>query len=205
MTADEFVGLVGESLWHITATENIAGIMAQGLMRPSTLLRLARGRDDLLVLRRDRVQLAVNGHTARLNNQEALRAGTKSFASFLDGHTMESWSRQLDDRIFFWSKAKGFAFEGSHGELQTTKMEMDARRFFDALAPHIDLAPINTGSAKRRPTRRGDWIYVSATKSVEDFRRNRICLGEGKAPDDVGEISVRADISPSVLLRILVQ
>jgi hypothetical protein len=205
MTDDEFVALVGSSIWHITATENLAGIMAHGLKRPSTLLREARGSEELLILRRDRVQFTVNGHTARLNNQEALRAGIKSAAKFLDGHTMESWSAQLDGRIFFWSKKKGLAFEGSHGDLQTTKLEIDARRFIRELAPHVDLAPINTGSAKRKPTRRGDWIYVPATKSVEEFRRNRIHMGQTKTPDDVGEISVRADIPAATLKGLLVQ
>jgi hypothetical protein len=205
MTDDEFVALVGGSIWHITATENLAGIMAHGLKRPSTLLREARGSEELLILRRDRVQFTVNGHTARLNNQEALRAGIKSAAKFLDGHTMETWSAQLDGRIFFWSKKKGLAFEGSHGALQTTKLEIDARRFIRELAPHVDLAPINTGSAKRKPTRRGDWIYVPATKPVEEFRRNRIHMGETKTPDDVGEISVRADIPAATLKGLLVQ
>jgi hypothetical protein len=205
MTDDEFVALVGGSIWHITATENLAGIMAHGLKRPSTLLREARGSEELLILRRDRVQFTVNGHTARLNNQEALRAGIKSAAKFLDGHTMESWSAQLDGRIFFWSKKKGLAFEGSHGDLQTTKLEIDAHRFIRELAPHVDLAPINTGSAKRKPTRRGDWIYVPATKSVEEFRRNRIHMGHTKTPDDVGEISVRAEIPAATLKGLLVQ
>jgi hypothetical protein len=205
MTDDEFVALVGGSIWHITATENLAGIMAHGLKRPSTLLREARGSEELLILRRDRVQFTVNGRTARLNNQEALRAGIKSAAKFLDGHTMETWSAQLDGRIFFWSKKKGLAFEGSHGDLPTTKLEIDARRFIRELAPHVDLAPINTGSAKRKPTRRGDWIYVPATKSVQEFRRNRIHMGETKTPDDVGEISVRADIPAATLKGLLVQ
>ncbi len=205
MTEDEFVALVGGSVWHITATENLAGIMAHGLKRPSTLLREARGNEELLILRRDRICLVVNGYTARLNNQEALRNGMKSAATFLDGHTMESWSAQLDGRIFFWSRKKGLAFEGSHGDLQTTKLELDARRFFRELGPHVDLAPINTGSAKRKATRRGDWIYVPATKTVEEFRHNRVRIGEAKSPDDVGEISVRTDIPSATLKRLLVQ
>ena len=90
---------------------------------------------------------------------------------------MESWSKQLDGRIFFWAKENGLTFEGSHGELSVTKLELDARRFFMELAPHIDLAPINTGSAKRKPARRFDWIYVPATKSADDFRRNRNAPG----------------------------
>ncbi len=205
MTADEFARLVGDHVWHITATENLPGIHAHGLLRPSSLSRMAGAPKEALILRRERLQLSFGASTARLNSQEALRSGIKSAAGFLDGHTMESWSEQLDGRVFFWSKQKGMSFESSHGELGVSKLTFDARGFFEQLAAHIDLAPINTGSAKRKPTRRGDWIYVSAMKSAEDFRCNRIRLGEAKTKDDVGEISVRRDIPAAMLARMLVE
>ncbi len=199
MTADEFVALVGDHISHTTLTENLPGISARGLLRPVSLAKLAKAPDGSLVLRKDRLQLKIGSNTARLNSQGALRFGIGSAASFLDGHTIESWSEQLDSRIFFWAGADGGAFEQSHEEHPVSKLVFDARKFFEKLAPHIDLAPINTGAARRKPARRGDWIYVAATDAADDFRLNRVRRGLKKSPDAVSEISVRADIAPEML------
>lgn len=199
MTADEFVALAGKHVVHVTLEENLPGIAAYGLLRPNTLAEKARAPSSALVLRDERLQLTVGNHTARLNSQGALRFGIKTAAAFLDGHTIESWSAQLDNRIFFWPEREGAAFEQSHDGHPTSKLRFDARRFFLALRPHIDLAPINTGAARRKPARRGDWIYVAAERPVDDFRLNRVKLGFKKTPDAIGEISVRADMAASLL------
>ena len=202
MTADEFVVLVGEQISHVTLKENLPGIGAHGLLRPNTLARMSKTPYSALVLREERKLLRLAGHTARLNNQMALRFGIKSAATFLDGHTMESWSGQLDNRIFFWAGRDGAAFEQSHDDHPTWKFTFDTRRFFEKLGPHIDLAPINTGAARRKPARRGDWIYVAATRPVEDFRLNRVRLGLTKSPDKVSEISVRTDVTRGLLKQL---
>ena len=202
MTEDEFVGLIGERLLHVTLTENLPGINAYGLLRPSSLVRMAGVEHGELTLREDRMQLKLDKHTARLNNQVALRMGSNSAAAFLDGHSMESWSTQLDARIFFWPEREGAAFAESHGDHPTSTVSIDARRFFQHLAAHADLAPINTGAARRKPARRGDWIYVPATASTEEFRMNRVRRGLKKTADTVSEVSVRADIPAKLLMAM---
>jgi hypothetical protein len=203
MTADEFAGLVGETLTHVTLAENMPGVRALGLMRPMMLARLAKRKPGDLLLRDERLQLDLGKHTARLNSQFALRFGIASAATFLDGHTIESWSEQLDGRIYFWPQAGGEAFGESHGEHRTSTLVLDSRRFFERLGPAIDLAPVNTGSARRKPARRGDWIYVPATRASEDFRLNRVRMGLKKTPDTVTEVSLRADIPPDILQAIM--
>jgi hypothetical protein len=200
MTEQDFISLVGPRVWHVTAAENLPGIDALGMLRPSTLAK--RARCGGLALREERLKLDLGAHTARLNNQMALRAGANSAAKFLDSHTMESWSAQLDSRIFLWPDGEGAAFDKSHGDIPVARFAIDSVKLFNLLPSSIDLAPINTGSAKRRPAPRGDWIYVAATKSSEDFRMNRVRRGLTKSPDAVKEISIRVDITPDLMRQL---
>jgi hypothetical protein len=204
VTEDEFVGLVGERLLHVTLSENLSSISAHGLLRPTSLARMAGLDASALVLREDRMRLDIGKNVARLNNQMALRVGVKSAAAFLDGHSMESWSEQLDGRIFFWTERGGAAFAASHGEYATAHLQIDARLMFRKFAAHIDLAPINTGAARRKPARRGDWIYAPATGSAEDFRMNRLRRGLKTTPDTASEVLLRADIPAKTLAAIRV-
>ena len=200
MTRDEFVRLVGGKLVHRTLEENIPGIEARGLMRPITLAALAGVDPKSLLLRDSDVVLRIGGRPAHLNHQKPLRAGHARAAEFLDGHTMESWSAQMNGRIFLWPKRKGIQFLQSLIDRgPPASLWLDAGRVFDRMAAHMDLAPINTGDATRRPVKRGDWIYVPATAEPEEFRMNRVRRGLAATPDAVQEISFRADVPPDLL------
>lgn len=201
MTAeDHFVRLVGERLVHVTLASNLPGIEANGLLRPETLARRTGVEPDSLALRRERAVLVAGGFTATLNHQLPLLAGRNT--DFLDWHTLLSWAKRLDRRVFLWPGHARTAFEGSLGA-DTAQIALDARAMFRAFGPLIDLAPINTGSATRRPARRGDWIYVPATEAAR-FPDNRRSLGHATANDTVAEVSLRADIPPEALTTMRV-
>ncbi|MEO0549359.1 MAG: hypothetical protein AAFZ91_05515 [Pseudomonadota bacterium] len=201
MDKAEFVKLVGAHVHHVTLGENLAGIRQVGLRRPYQLFETSKTRP--IGPRPDPILLTCGNHTARLNHQRPLIAGRRSASSFLDDYTLESWAEQLDRRIFFWpgrvrnSFAKSLTDRG-----QNTVISLSSSEFFDRFKHSIDLAPINTGSATRRPSPRGDWIYVAVTQSVEDFLTNRIKRGLAKTRDKVVEVSLRADVPSETLNRL---
>jgi hypothetical protein len=203
MTRDEFVRLVGGKLVHATLRDNLPGIEARGLLRPVTLAALAGVDPKSLVLREQDTVLDLGKHRAHLNHQKPLRAGRKHEGEFLDGHTLESWSEQMNRRIFLWPRRKGIDFLKSLFDRGAPmSLWLDAGRVFDRMAEHLDLAPISTGDATRRPAKRGDWIYVPVSLGVEDFRQNRVRRGLATTADTVQEVSIRADVPPELLAEM---
>lgn len=189
-TEEAFVKLVGDRLRHVTPASNLPSIVTNGLLRTVTMAARAGHAPHTLALRRDDTPIADGLFSATLNHQKPLIAGRS--ADFLDGYTLASWAKQLDQRLFFLPSHANNAFRNSF-TVETAEIELDARAMFRAFGPLIDLAPINTGSATRRPTRRGDWIYVPARLCTR-FADNRRALGHASRRDRVVEVSLRADI-----------
>lgn len=195
MNRDEFKTLVGDSVHHITLAQNIEGIEKVGLLRPSTVTQLCGIDTNTLKARREPIELQYGDLSVKLNHQKPLLAGRNHESEFLDGHNIDSWSRKLDDRLFFWpGKARTSFVESLNDRGPQAQLTADSGEFFDAFASCIDLSPINSGSAKRRPSKRGDWIYVPAKETVEAYRTNRINRGLVTSRDSVTEISLRKDI-----------
>jgi hypothetical protein len=202
MTADEFVSLVGLTVAHATYAENISSIRAGGLQPPVALVAAAGLDPAVLTLRRSPVRMQIGAHKLRLNDQRQLWKGRHQ--RFLEGHSLDSWSAQLDERIFFLphgDRALKTPFVASLGP-GAMVMQLDARRFFHAFAPHIWLSPINSGNADRRAVYRGDWIYVPVSAALTDFRLNRQRRGLRKGPDDVMEISIKRGIAADELAKL---
>lgn len=200
MNQKEFISLVGESLFHVTPASNWPNLMACGFLRPAKILE----RNGLQgSVRTHPLTIRTAKFNATLNHQRPLLEGRKHESKFLDKHTIESWAAQLDTRIFFWPGKSDEAFEKSLENCSEVRVvKFDAGKIFEEFRDFVDIAPINTGSARRQPVRRGDWIYVSARCSVVDFQHNRIRRKLVKYPDRVKEVSLRADI-PKDTLRLL--
>jgi len=199
VTRDEFSRLVGGTLIHMTLAKNAAGIAAHGL-KPAAQLALEAGVEpEKLVLRRDRTQFRHPQGNVTLNNQSVLNMGRAQ--AFLDGITLEDWSRQLDTRTFFWPASKGAAFNQSLPQ-DVIQYRFDAKRFFDRFAPDIYLSPINSGNAMRRPAWRGNWLYVPVHKSATDFTTNRQQRGLVRGRDSVVEVSIHTPIPAQTLITL---
>lgn len=200
MDREEFISLTGGILRHVTLRRNLPGIMQAGLLRPSTLASLAGRPVDDILLRPDELTLLIANKPATLNYQRPLLAGRKQSDAFLDRHTLHSWAAQLDRRVFFWPGKANVAFEESltdRGDVAV--LSFSSGLMFDLFKEAMELAPINTGSATRRASRRGDWIYVPVTDDFEAFRLNRVRRKMTNTPDTIREVSIRADIAPFIL------
>ncbi|MEM6941058.1 MAG: hypothetical protein AAF943_07095 [Pseudomonadota bacterium] len=200
MTPEAFSSLVGGALFHITATGNAEGIARHGLRPAAVSARAVGVNPAAIALRADRRVITGSSGQTVLNHQRPLRMGAR--AHFLDGHTLVSWARQLDERVFFWPAGRGKNFAASMPKDVVT-YRLDAGRFYAVLCDQIDLSPINSGNAARRPARRGDWLYVPARAGVEAFRENRRQRGLKKGRDAVAEVSVRAAIPAAQLEPLL--
>ncbi|NNE52092.1 MAG: hypothetical protein HKN30_06780 [Sulfitobacter sp.] len=199
MTREAFLSLTGPRLLHISAATNSECISARGL-KSAADLALAAGEDPArLALRNRRIQLRGRGIDARLNHQRPLLLGRRKASEFLEGHSLASWAAQLDSRIFFWPVRQDDAFHGSF-EIPTRIYRFDSGKLYDRLGPHLWLSPINSGSAARRPARRGDWLYVTAMADPKTFRENRRRRGLVKNPDRwAREVSCTAPLSPDLM------
>lgn len=203
MDREEFSNLVGGTLRHVTLKTNLPGIRQNGLLRASTLIEAAQEVSRPPCPRSEAYTFDFAGLSVTLNHQKPLLAGRKRVADFLDGHCLESWAIGLDHRLFFWPGGRGADFFSSLTDRGTViALECDATAFFDLYAALLDLAPINTGSAMRSTSKRGDWIYVPVTASIDEFRKNRRARGLVKGRDRVVEVSLRCDISPKNFHRL---
>ena len=203
MRRDEFVKMVGDQLIHVTLAGNLAGIRALGLLRPVTLAARGRIAPGALILRNEALTFEVEGHPVTLNHQKPLRAGRNH--DFIDGQRIADWSDQLDRRIFFWPGRRWSRdFARSLDDRGATQiLRLDAGGLFDRLGELIDLSPINSGNATRRPARRGDWLYVPATAPANALRDNRKRRGLTGSTDQLVEVSLRGDLEPDLLAALL--
>jgi hypothetical protein len=201
VTPDDFAGLVGDTIVHATYAVNLPSITTLGLMPPAMLAARAGVDTATLIRRTTPPRFVIDGRTVRLNDQRQLEKGRNQ--PFLDGHTLDSWSAQLDARVFFLPgrEADATPFVRSLGP-DAQLIRLDSRRFFAAFAPDLWLSPINSGNADRRAALRGDWIYVPVSASVVDFRRNRMRRGLKSTADSVAEISIRHPIPPDLLAQL---
>ena len=202
MTRDEFLKLTGDVVFHVTRVTNLPCIARRGLMRPAQVARGVGLNPADLALRADPETIVTEDGPVTLNHQRPLLAGQNH--DFLTGGTLRDWAMQLDERIFFWPRRMPQAFLDSLStQADIVLLRLDTGLLFDACRDDIDLCPINSGAALRRPATRGLWIYAPATGTVDRFRGNRIRRALRKTPDSVKEVSLRCDLPLETLNTLL--
>lgn len=205
MTRDEFIRLVGPSMFNVTLTSNLSGIDARDLLRPAEAARQAGFATADVALRETAETIMARHGPMTLSHEQPLLADASQAGDFLSSGSLHDWALQLEERVFFWSRQMRASYAKALGDMADLKvLALDAGALFDGYADHLDLAPINSGAALRRPARRGPWLYVPATDSVNRFRTNRVTRELVKTPDRVAEVSLRCDIPGAdlVVLRI---
>ena len=206
-TIEEAVAHLGPRLAHVTATENVARIRAEGLWPAAELARRAGVDPQSTLLRQDRVRVGA----ARLNHQRPFLAGLKAAQVRLTAHSPEAWAAQLDERIFFFPAARRGAFEDSF-EVGTTVLWLDTAALLRAAFDRVDLCALNSGSFRQIPaapeaTRydRDLSIYRPLAEGIAAFRAYRRDRGLKRGLDRVKEVSIRGGLDPETLGRLLLQ
>lgn len=198
--ADTLVSLAGPTLLHVTARGNAASIREHGLKPAAQLAREAGIDPGTILLRQERTRCGA----ALLNHQRPLRMGYNQAARALDGHGLESWAQQLDNRVFFWPAHQISAFHASiKRDVETEVLTLDTRAFARALSDRTFLSPINSGAFLRRAAHRGDWLYVPLDDGPVAFRENRRRRSLVRTPDTLREVSVTGAISATDLATLL--
>ncbi|MEM6579255.1 MAG: hypothetical protein AAF678_12250 [Pseudomonadota bacterium] len=197
--------LLGPRLAHVTAQSNVPSICATGLKCVADLARDAHLSADEFLLRTRRQMIG----PATLNHQRPLANYHATAARLLEDHTPKSWAAQLDRRVFFWTATEAAAFSASISrDLPIVTLWFDTRILIEALAPFIDICPLNSGSFRQggggKP--RGNWIYVPVTSGVEAYRRNRQRHTDLGNPDSkIREVSCRTALPAQLVRRALLQ
>ena len=200
MTPDELADRIPR-LYHITDGEAWPSIERHGLL--STHQIVDRFVDDpaLADQLRTRRRLApvtvADGPAGRVTLNDNLPLHFGRLADALDdGLTPERWLAMLNERVFFWptlERGASFLEAGRRGGRSKLLLAFDTRSLANAHAGRLDLAPINTGSAIRRPARRGFATFTPAsTIGWNEWRRLRGRL------DPVAEVSVRGGVSDAI-------
>jgi hypothetical protein len=202
MEVAAFAKAVGGKIAHVTASSNLESIHKSGLQSASSIARNSGKSPQDIVLRSTRTTIG----NATLNHQLTIVHGLVAAHKMLDDHTPETWAEQLDERVFFWPRAKGVTFSKSiQKDISVSTLWLDARRFAEVFWDQIDLSPINSGNFRQggANAERGDWLYCPLSAGLKSFRQNRRARKLIARNDGIEEISLRSSVSPDVLAQLL--
>ena len=205
MSPEEFARRIPR-LFHVTDREAWPLIERHGLLSADALIDrfTPKERRDALKGTRRAEPLLLHeaaGERAMLNDNKPLHFPLLAPA-LRDGLTPEAWLRLLNGRVFLWprlERGSGFLHAGRRGGREKLLLTFDALRFAETHYERIDIAPINTGSATRRPTPRGHAIFTPIAQTTwNEWRHLR--APEKRTPDTVAEVSVRGDVPDAMSL-----
>jgi hypothetical protein len=185
------------SLFHLAEEAGLSTIQRYGLLPSQDLVALFEVEDRvaqrLLAARRpERVELRHPVHgTAVLNDNRPI--SDKMLVNCLDDDLRPSdWMRMLNARVFFWptrNKLAGLANALLNQGRRKVVLEIDTLSLARAHADRIDLSPFNTGSATRKPARRGLSTYTPlGALGYADWQKKR------GGRDTIAEVTVRGPI-----------
>ena len=192
-------------LYHVTDRDAWPLIERHGLLTTDQLVDMFVANDAeakrLRTERRTAPVMIHDGPDGRVTINDNLPLHFGNLAPYLDdGLTPYQWLRLLNGRVFFWPRLErgaGFLRAGRRGGREKLLLTFDTEALATAHADRLDLAPINTGSAVRKPARRGHATFTPAIAvGWSEWRRLRGRL------DTVAEVSVRGGV-PDALDHLL--
>jgi hypothetical protein len=149
------------SIYHMAEAANWPAIKRDGLHCASTLLDLAG------IIGEDRERLEKHQrltHTKLLNGvqlRDQRPMPPVALATCLIGIVPSEWYALINARVFFWlDPARLNRQRAACNPRPQVVLTVDAGRLLAAYAERVALTPINTGNARRRPTRRGAATFV---------------------------------------------
>lgn len=188
MTADELAALHPE-LFHVTFAESWASIEVAGLLSPIELLRGLEpdsgDKNDFMSKRRPTSLAITHPEHGRVRLNDHAPLNLSSLAGRLDdGLTPTAWARLLNERVFFWvdeGQARKFAEAGVKRGYSRELLVFRTEGLVRANIERAEIAPFNTGSATRRPARRGLSTFASLRGlNYSEWQRRRGLKGRDK-------------------------
>ena len=164
MTPNEFVKLC-PTLWHVSSVGSWDTIRVHGFLTAQQIIdRAAIGAERRLELttsiRRDPVELQVEGHNLTLRDQAPLLQ-KKDLESILEeGMTTADWIQLLNARVYFFSQLVDMVklrdkYAATEGAVEV--ITVSPLRLAKAAGPNLELASQNTGAIARRTDRYKTW------------------------------------------------
>ncbi|MBA3637350.1 MAG: hypothetical protein H0W57_13175, partial [Rubrobacteraceae bacterium] len=184
-------------LYHVIDPHNWDGIQKHGLLSTSRLLSLFEySNADRAVIERQRrpasVRLShpVHGEAVINDNIPLIE---KALTPYLDdGLAAADWYAMLNRRVFFWvdkTSRDGFLRAQAYQGRDRLVLVLDTLSVAKRYGEQMELSPINSGSALRRPPRRGLSTFTPLLK--HDYATWRRLRHRVKAtPDHIVEVTV---------------
>ncbi len=169
-------------LFHLAEEAGLPSIRLHGLLPSEALVRLFEVEEPratrLIEERRpNMVELTHPLHgRAILNDNKPI--SDKMLQNCLDdGLHPVDWMRMLNARVFFWPTRKkllDLSNALANAGRRKIVLEIDTLSLAKAHGERMQMAPINTGSATRRPARRGLSTYTPLIElSYKDWQKKR--------------------------------
>ena len=154
-------------LYHVTDPDAWSGIKRHGLLSTASLLDLfeadptTRGIIGTRRVASVPITHAMHGRAVITDNSPLNEALLR--ACLDDGLTPREWLAMLNARVFFWPDEKslsGFLGARLNRDRDSLVLVFDTSRLVAAHAARVELSPINSGAATRKPPRRGNATFT---------------------------------------------
>jgi hypothetical protein len=148
--------------YHLAHTSNLPSIRQHGLMSTESLLAVARiprsEHKEILNQHRQEQLVLSNGIIIRDQCPMPPHALAKALP---EGVTPSDWYRLLNTFVFLWPNKDRVErhWRACNGVPQSLLI-FDALRLLEELGDRIYVSPINSGNARRRPSRRSPGSFV---------------------------------------------
>ena len=167
-TRDPTRQFIPQHIFHLAEGENLNSILGQGLMSTARLLTLHGLPDE------ERTALLRSHRPTHLRLRRALIRDQvpmppAALAPALDdGMKPGDWYALVNEHVFFWpDRGRMIRHLKACGGRTQYLMTFDAASLFHDLGDHAYVSPINSGNARRKPVRRGQWTFVGYQAWIE--------------------------------------
>jgi hypothetical protein len=201
-------------LFHLAEEAGWSTIQKHGLLPSEALVKLfgvdaPRSKHLLTQRRAEAVELRHPVHGRAILNDNRPISDMMLLNCLDDGLKPSDWMQMLNARVFFWpSRRRLETLKGAllNAGRRKVVIEVDTLTLARAYWQRMEIAPFNTGSAIRKPARRGLETYTPvASMSYPDWQKKRggqdtvaEVLVVGPVPDLRDHIRSVAPIVPGV-------
>jgi hypothetical protein len=202
MTPEELAAL-HPRLYHTTDAANLDGILRYGLLSTRRLLDLAglspAEREAFVRQRRPgfvRLKQPGDGVAVIMDNLPLLEGPLARCLD--DGLTPADWCAKLNERVFFFvneADLDGLLNAEATRKYDRLVLVLDTLGVAKTYADQMELSPINSGSTRRAPARRGHATFTPLLRhSYAQWRRLRMECGDKRSLDAIKEVTVHGGI-----------